>query len=787
MTDFHHLKQQHNIVDIVSKRVDLTHKGTEYIGLCPFHDDTKRSLMVNPTKQIFKCFACGAGGDLFDWFKQLGADYKTELGLNDTPKPRKQNPTHTSTWTYLTADGAEHCQVHRFDYPDGSKDVKPWTAGKYGAPKTRILYNLPNVINAEHVVVVEGEKAADAARKYITATTWLGGAAAVAKTDWTPLQGKTVTLWPDNDEPGRKAMNQIAAILRGMGCTLHLITWPEGTPPKYDAADGQYSPEWITQHSAPLDTDDTPFIQLGFVNENGLKHVFYSKGSKTIIMQSSSGLTQANLAELAPLDYWRSRYPSKTNYDRDQAVDDLVQRSKEIGIFNPNIIRGRGSWVDGSNVVIHNGSSLIVNGRSTKLENQRSKYLYELSEPLGMDVSNPMGDDEAEQMAEFIQGLSWSREIDGHLLAGWCVIAPVCGALSWRPHIWLTGAAGTGKSWVFQNVVRSMLGACCLSVQGETSEAGLRQSLGHDAIPVVFDEAEGEDKRNQDRMQAVMALMRAASAEDGGVMAKGTSSGTAKTYRIRSCFAFASIAVQVHQQSDRTRVTVLTLSRPSTTKQEWEEKRRYFTKTFTADYVQRLQARTVKLLPVILHNTKVFSKIIAEELGEQRLGDQLAPMFAGRVSLMSSDRISEEDARELFRGYEFDDERSLTETKDELACLRHILEQQITAHNRDDRAMQVTVSELVQAVRNIEGGVNITAMTAEEVLSRCGLKVEHDVILVSNTSLWIRNALINTQWAKNHSRILIRIEGAKTTSVVRFAGGIISRAVQIPLNVVYLP
>ena len=200
-----------------------------------------------------------------------------------------------------------------------------------------------------------------------------------------------------------------------------------------------------------------------------------------------------------------------------------------------------------------------------------------------------------------------------------------------------------------------------------------------------------------------------------------------------------------------------------------------------------MQARTVRLLPTILHNIKVFSKIIAEELGEQRLGDQLAPMFAGRVSLMSSDRISEDDARELVQGYEFDDERSLTETKDELACLRHILEQQLTAHNRDDRAMQVAVSELVQAVRNTEGGVNVTAMTAEEVLSRCGLKVEHDSILVSNTALWIRSALSNTQWAKNHSRILIRIEGAKTTSVVRFAGGIVSRAIEIPLSVVYLP
>lgn len=788
MTDYHALKQTHNIVDIVARRVELTPKGSELVGLCPFHNDTKKSLQVNQAKQIFKCFACGVGGDMFDWFKALGADYKTELGVEEKPKrDPSEVPKANGKWYYHNEAGEVIVEIRRFDYSDGTKEVKPYTNGKYGLPKgKRTLYNLPNVINADHVYIVEGEKAADAAKKINPATTtFLGGASSVLKTDYAPLTGKRITLWPDNDDIGRVAMLKLAEHLSELDCTLDMIVWPEGTPNKQDAADHPYTIDWVEQHAKPIEAD-APFVQLGFVNESGLKHIFYSKGSRTIISLASSSLSKSNLPELAPLRYWLDKYPTKQGYNHDQACDDLIQASKKIGIFNPNIIRGRGAWVDGTNVVIHNGSSLIVNGRALPLEQQSSRYLYELSSPLGMNVSQPMPDEESELIAEFISGLSFSREVDAHLLAGWCVVAPVCGALSWRPHIWLTGAAGTGKSWVFQNVVRAMLGACCLSVQGETSEAGLRQSLGHDAIPVVFDEAEGEDKRNQDRMQAVMALMRAASAEDGGVMAKGTSSGTAKTYRIRSCFAFASIAVQVHQQSDRTRVTVLTLSRPNTTKQQWEDKRRYFTKTFTSDYVQRLQARTVKLLPTILANTKTFARVIAEELGEQRLGDQLAPMFAGRVSLITSDLLTESEARELFKGYEFEDERSLMDTKDEIACLKYLMEQQVVVHNRDDRAMNVAVSELIQAVQNIEGGVSVTAITASEVLSRCGLKIEHDVVFISNTALWVKNALKDTQWAKNHSRILIRIPGAIPASSMRFAGGLVSRAVQIPLNVLYL-
>jgi len=64
------VQQANDIVDIVSEHISLTKKGREMVGLCPFHDDHRPSMYVNSTKQIFKCFACGAGGDVFK-FVQL--------------------------------------------------------------------------------------------------------------------------------------------------------------------------------------------------------------------------------------------------------------------------------------------------------------------------------------------------------------------------------------------------------------------------------------------------------------------------------------------------------------------------------------------------------------------------------------------------------------------------------------------------------------------------------------------------------------------------------------------
>jgi len=62
-----------SIVEIVSQYVALKPKGREMVGLCPFHQDHKPSLYVNPSKQIFKCFSCGAGGDVikFMMLKEL--------------------------------------------------------------------------------------------------------------------------------------------------------------------------------------------------------------------------------------------------------------------------------------------------------------------------------------------------------------------------------------------------------------------------------------------------------------------------------------------------------------------------------------------------------------------------------------------------------------------------------------------------------------------------------------------------------------------------------------------
>ena len=61
------IKRAVNIVDLIGEQVSLTRRGRTFRGLCPFHDDHNPSLNVDPERQFYKCFSCGAGGDVFDF------------------------------------------------------------------------------------------------------------------------------------------------------------------------------------------------------------------------------------------------------------------------------------------------------------------------------------------------------------------------------------------------------------------------------------------------------------------------------------------------------------------------------------------------------------------------------------------------------------------------------------------------------------------------------------------------------------------------------------------------
>ena len=501
-------------------------------------------------------------------------------------------------------------------------------------------------------------------------------------------------------------------------------------------------------------------------------------------------MTSSNLLQLAPLRYWEMYFPgSAKEFNVKGAQDFLIETGYQQGMFDVTKIRGRGAWIDKGDVVLHSGEYLIVNGQITSLTAYPTRFVYDRMQSLELPTCTPAKSSDAAQFLELSKRLRWERPLDAYLLAGWCVIAPVCGALSWRPHIWVTGPKGSGKSWVFSQMVVPMLGEAVLNIEGNTSEAGIRQSLRHDAIPVVYDEAEGETKQAAERIQTVLGLARSASSENGAAMLKGSAGGESKSYKIRSCFAFASITVQAKQQSDRSRISILSLRKPDSKedpnhrKTEWESFQLEHMRVVTPEFVKAVQSRTIKLLPTILRNIKAFTAAASVELGEQRSGDQVGAMLAGAFALTSDKEITFDQALEWIRKQDWTEEKSLMQTEDEKSLLARILEEKITAEDGNGMKHTRRIGELVDVAARRDSDSSLSEDSANINLSRHGMKVDRldQVLIISNTDREIQRILDGTPWTPNHHKVLLRIEGAyPSKSAVRFKGGS-SRAVCIPL------
>ncbi|RAA19004.1 phage/plasmid primase, P4 family [Ralstonia pseudosolanacearum] len=206
--------------------------------------------------------ATGDGGDIFDLIAaEAGLHVSTDFSgvlaraaqllgqasAQPVRRKRKDPPTDdlgpaTAKWDYLDAVGRLIGVVYRYDPPGRGKEFRPWDAKrrKMAPPEPRPLYNQPALAKADHVVLAEGEKCAqtliDAG---IVATTAMHGAnAPVEKTDWSPLAGKTVLIWPDRDKPGWEyAGHASQAILLAGAVSVAVLLPPEDKPEGWDAAD----------------------------------------------------------------------------------------------------------------------------------------------------------------------------------------------------------------------------------------------------------------------------------------------------------------------------------------------------------------------------------------------------------------------------------------------------------------------------------------------------------------------------------------------------------------------
>jgi len=495
---------------------------------------------------------------------------------------------------------------------------------------------------------------------------------------------------------------------------------------------------------------------------------------------------------------WKS-YPAGPSGEPlwSRVQEELMAKCREVGVFNPDTIRGRGAWLDGDKSVLHIGDALIVDGKRAELQVPGSTYHYEAAQKTISGTGKPLSDERARYLLDICKLLKWEQPISGVLLAGWIAIAPICGALKWRPSIWLTTSAGAGKSYIVDKIIGNSLGKFCLKVLSKTSEAGIRQILRSDALPVIFDEAEGEDPQAASRMQGVLDIVRQSSSDSSASIVKGTANPKGIAFRVRSAFCFASINVGISHHADETRITTLALRKPpdpddkaavAEAAEHFERLQTLVTDTVTPEFSSSLVERSGALLFVIRHNADVFARAIALHLGNRRAGDQLGALLAGAFSLTSDRKITDEQALNYLATQDWTEVTAPEVQSDESMLISHLTQWRHRYSPGGAPSRETPIGKLMSACFFQDDDIVSSVATVE--LLHCGIKCafrdNQRGFYISTSHSTLKRIFAGTQWAANWGRAFGRISGAIRGEQrnIRFAAGHQSKAVFIPWSAI---
>ena len=740
--------------------------------------------------------------------------YPVPPGAGTPPLKHRTYGEPSMTWTYRDANGNVLFYICRYDKEGERKQFTPWsytTEGWrcIGHDEPRPLYNLDLLAQNrdKDVLIVEGEKCAQCASDVLSefvVTTWCNGTNSVNKTDFSPLKGRRVWIWGDNDAPGREAVKEISKKLANVAAEISIVKPLHDKPKGWDIADAilidKIEENRLNEIIRAVNKDDffskdeshLPYTPLGY--DHGTLYFLSSITNEVITVTPSAMSKKTVLFSLAPLDYWEQEYAGRSGINVDLVCNELIQQCQKVGPYDPYRLRGRGAWFDKGRVVLHLGDRLIVDGAQVGTDEIPSHFIYESRAHVGNANATPLTANESKEIVDMMKMLSFTNLASHQFLAGWCMIATICGALDWRPHIWVTGPAGSGKSWVMENMIIPLLGDSKVHALGKSSEAGIRQMLNGDALPVVIDEAESDEKSQKDAMQAILTLMRQSSSESGASIYKGSITGKSVQYCIRSCFLLSSIGVGTKNHADETRVTPLNLrpdrSPNATARFEWLIKR--VNALLSPEYCERLRARAIKMIPVIRKNKTILSRYISSHMiNSTRMADQYGSLLAGTYALLSDDVLNEDTIVDFVKILETrEDDSDVIEVADHTECLQVIMQSptQLRSSPPNYFVYDCTIGELIGIQSCNAKNPGITLDEVDRHLRSMGIRYKDDTRMVhfalKHTGL--QKILRDTPWCDNYSDMLRRIDGAQVDKVkTTYGAGINCRGTKIPVDVLF--
>jgi len=513
----------------------------------------------------------------------------------------------------------------------------------------------------------------------------------------------------------------------------------------------------------PSDVGPLPF---GYLDDG--RYVFYDQRRSILLTEGSNRLiTLGTLLNMAPEAYWIEQFPKFNKNkligaDATRAGDTLMEACCDKGGFDPSLVRGRGVYLDANRKVVVNWGQEIP---------QDSKYIYVCHLPLNMDDVRK-DDVDALEILKFFELFNWNSPSAAYLLFGWVVTAVICGVLEWRPHLFLSGAKNTGKTTIV-NALIAILEPIAIVLDGQSTEAGIRQKVGADSRPVILDEFESD--QDVARMKRVIKLIRSASSANYA-MARGTPEGKVLEFTLRSSFMLAAINPMATTTADQSRTVVLPLSKHNNDKK---------IALRISKAIEKFEgigpswcACVIDNIPHILGNIKVLRRVFPPS--ESRHALNMSILLAAAWTLLNQSEMTEDEADKIISKHKslIDELAEVHEEDDSFDCLSALLEFSI-----EHSLLGAILSELRQLIS--QNGDREHIQSSKHLIQKYGLRWEDGGFLVANSHRGVAEIYRGTLWETGGwVSSLPRLEGAKKHNLRRFSGDKRSRCTWIPADLI---
>lgn len=514
-------------------------------------------------------------------------------------------------------------------------------------------------------------------------------------------------------------------------------------------------------------------IPLGYTNNGNF--VIRDQVRQVILIASPQQLLSVQYQlGLADSGFWSSQFPeAKKLYASLRAGEALLKACRNAGPFNPTRLRGRGVWLEDGQVVENLGAPMQPG----------LKYIYLCFEPLTIDrEAKP----DAKRFLKLLKSLPWRNEQDALLFFGWLAVAPICGALTWRPHCFIYGPPNAGKTTA-HNIASDILYPLRVSADGQSTEAGIRQSLGPDALSIIMDEFEtGTSQRKQ---KSVMVLARSASSAESPVL-RGTPEGQAIQFAIKTMFLWSAVNVAEMSAADQSRILTLELvahgNDPEIGKQI-ETERNHFSKLGP-----EWSGYMANLAPEIVEAISVFR---AELTGiDSRLRQNMSTLLSGAFVALHARVPSEAEAAESVNKLMpiIEHHGQAHERDDAMECLEHLFGHLVRGADGADFPLGHYIATELAAVQRGERENHLRdsyrIMATHEI--KLYLQDDREGVLIRNQSPVIDRIFRDTRWAGGSwKKALGQIVGAFSLARPQPFPGVTGkhRSVGLPLNLIPEP